>query len=80
MSGPLTVVSSPPPPLLDVLSRPTGDALMLGHVHPDADVLGTLVFLQRLEFQHSNGRRRGRAFFDFLRTYFPAQPAVSVAP
>lgn len=44
----------------------------------DTDVLGTLVFLQRLELQHNNGRRRGRAFLDFLRTYFPAQtePAV----
>jgi len=38
----------------------------------DADVLGSLVFLQRLELQHNNGRRRGRAFFDFLHTYFPA--------
>jgi hypothetical protein len=43
----------------------------------DTDVLATLVFLQRLEIQHSNGRRRGRAFFDFLRMYFPA-PAPSV--
>lgn len=43
----------------------------------DTDVLATLVFLQRLEIQHSNGRRRGRAFFDFLRTYFP-EPAPSV--
>jgi hypothetical protein len=39
----------------------------------DADVLGTLVFLQRLELQHNNGRPRSRAFFDFLRMYFPAQ-------
>jgi len=38
----------------------------------DADVLGSLVFLQRLELQHNNGRRRGRAFFDFLHAYFPA--------
>ena len=47
----------------------------------DADVLGSLVFLQRLELQHNNGRRRSRAFFDFLRTYFPApaQPAAVVA-
>lgn len=47
----------------------------------DADVLGALVFLQRLELQHNNGRRRSRAFFDFLRTYFPApaQPAAVVA-
>jgi hypothetical protein len=49
------------------------------HTIRDADVLGTLVFLQRLELQHNNGRRRGRAFFDFLRTYFPPQPAASVA-
>ena len=47
----------------------------------DADVLGSLVFLQRLELQHNNGRRRSRAFVDFLRTYFPApaQPASVVA-
>jgi Asp-tRNA(Asn)/Glu-tRNA(Gln) amidotransferase A subunit family amidase len=43
----------------------------------DTDVLATLVFLQRLEIQHNNGRRRGRAFFDFLRTYFP-EPAPGV--
>lgn len=43
----------------------------------DRDVLATLVFLQRLEIQHNNGRTRGRAFFDFLRTYFPEpSPAV----
>jgi hypothetical protein len=36
----------------------------------DADVLGILVFLHRLELQRSNGRRRGRAFLDFLRSYF----------
>jgi hypothetical protein len=41
----------------------------------DKDVLATLVFLQRLEIQHNNGRRRGRAFFDFLRTYFPEPTA-----
>jgi hypothetical protein len=45
----------------------------------DADVLKTLVFLQRLEIQHNNGRKRGRAFFDFLQSYFPVQPAASVA-
>ncbi len=36
----------------------------------DADVLGILVFLQRLEMDRSNGRKRGRAFLDFLRTFF----------
>jgi hypothetical protein len=43
----------------------------------DADVLGALVFLQRLEMQHNNGRRKGRAFFDFLRAAFPAPAAAA---
>ncbi len=42
----------------------------------DADILATLVFLERLEIQHNNGRRRGRAFFDFLRMYFPEPRSV----
>jgi hypothetical protein len=33
----------------------------------DADVLGVLAFLQRVELRLNNGRRRGRAFLDFLR-------------
>lgn len=46
----------------------------------DKDLLGVLVFLQRLELQHNNGRRKGRAFLDFLRSYFPAsQPQVAPA-
>jgi hypothetical protein len=45
------------------------------HSLRDADILGVLVFLQRIELQHSNGRRRGRAFYDFLSVHFPAQPA-----
>src|SRR5215469_14792994 len=36
----------------------------------DADVLGVLAFLQRLEIDRNNGRKRGRAFIDFLRTQF----------
>lgn len=44
----------------------------------DADVLGALVFLQRLEIQHNNGRRRGRAFFDVLRSSFPVTSAAGV--
>jgi hypothetical protein len=32
----------------------------------DADILGVLVFFQHLELQLNNGRRRGRAFLDFL--------------
>jgi len=33
---------TPPPELLETLSRPSGAVLCLGHVHPDGDVLGTL--------------------------------------
>ena len=37
--------TTPPAALLDVLGRPPGEALLLGHVHPDGDVLGTLLGL-----------------------------------
>lgn len=45
----------------------------------DTEILGVLVFLQRLERQCNNGRRRGRAFLDFLRRFLPshAPPAAS---
>jgi hypothetical protein len=52
----------------------------MGEMIRDADVLGVLVFLQRLERQHSNGRRRGRAFFDFLRGYLPEPEGASAPP
>jgi hypothetical protein len=45
----------------------------------DADILGVLVFLERLEFQYANGRRRGRAFYDFMNAHFPAAPAPDAA-
>lgn len=32
----------------------------------DADLLGALVFLQRLEYDRSNGRKKGRAFLDYM--------------
>jgi hypothetical protein len=38
----------------------------------DAEVLGILVFLERLAIDWNNGRRRGRAFLDFLNLHFPA--------
>ena len=47
----------------------------------DADVLGVLAFMQRLEMSHHNGRRRGRAFMDYLRGYFqPAGAAPAASP
>ena len=45
----------------------------------DADVLGVLVFLQRLELDNNNGRKRGRAYLDFLRNFFPERPVESPA-
>ncbi len=48
------------------------------HTLRDADVLKVLVFLQRLELSYNNGRRRGRAFADSLRTSFPAPSSVAV--
>jgi hypothetical protein len=47
----------------------------------DADVLGILVFFERLELDRNNGRRRGRAFLDMMRHFYsgddlaPAPPA-----
>ena len=48
------------------------------HSLRDSEVLGILVFLQRLELQHNNGRRRGRAFVGFLQTLLPAQNSVTI--
>jgi hypothetical protein len=45
----------------------------------DAEILGTLVFLERVELHENNGRPRGRAFIDYLRAYFP-QPEQGLAP
>jgi len=44
----------------------------------DADMLGVLVFLERIQLQYANGRRRGRAFYDFLNSQFPAQTPAAV--
>lgn len=41
----------------------------------DADLLGVLVFLESVEYQLDNGRKRGRAFLDMLR-----QQSAVVAP
>jgi hypothetical protein len=45
----------------------------------DADILCVLVFLERIQFQYANGRRRGRAFYDFLNSHFPADPVENSA-
>lgn len=43
----------------------------------DAEVLGTLVFLQRLALHNDNSRPRGRAFVGYLRAHFPHEPHSS---
>jgi hypothetical protein len=40
----------------------------------DADVLGVLVFLQRIELDRNNGRQRGRAFLDSLHAFYSERP------
>ncbi len=37
----------------------------------DKDLLGVLVFWQRMEYQRSNGRRKGRAFVESLYSLLP---------
>ena len=56
-----------------LVQRPAGDSNLR-----DADMLGVLVFLQRLEMQYNNGRRRGKAFRDFLTGYLP-EPSPAAA-
>ena len=41
----------------------------------DAEILGILVFLERVGLHERNGRPRGRAFVDYLRGYFPQKQA-----
>ena len=48
----------------------------VGHTR-DADVLGVLVFLRRMELSRNNGRPRGRAFLDFLRIEFRLPEAAA---
>jgi len=46
----------------------------------DADVLAVLVFLQRYEYARNNGRRKGRAFLDALREFYPEFSGGEPAP
>lgn len=46
----------------------------------DADVLGCLVFLQRMEYDRNNCRKLGRAFLSFLGTVYEPEPAGEAPP
>lgn len=45
----------------------------------DAEILGVLVFLQRIGIAQANGRIKGRSFIDYMRASFP-QKQASAAP
>ena len=46
----------------------------------DAEILGTLVFLQHLAIARNNGRPRGRAFLSYLFAHFPHKPQSAAEP
>jgi hypothetical protein len=46
----------------------------------DSTVLGVLIFLQRLEYANNNGRKRSRAFFDFLMQFHVPAPMAGAGP
>src|ERR1700687_3892997 len=45
----------------------------------DAEILGILVFLDRIATHQDNGRPRGRAFIDYLRGVFPMKSSSGPA-
>jgi hypothetical protein len=47
------------------------------HTVRDKDLLGVLVFWQRMEWRRNNGRRKGRAFIETLFSLLPTQPPES---
>ena len=82
--------SVPPNPLAAAMFRRVQDTLQearrretqqLGITRTrDADVLGALAFLQRLEYDRNNGRKRGRAFVDFLREVYESAAEPEAPP
>jgi len=44
----------------------------------DGAVLGVLVFLQRIEYAQNNGRKKSRAFLDFLRGFYRTDEQAAV--
>jgi hypothetical protein len=57
---------------LEAYSQRETEGLGVRRTRP-VDVLGILVFLARLEMQSANGRPRGRAFLDFVRSFLGAE-------
>ncbi|MDP9053508.1 MAG: hypothetical protein M3N93_04290 [Acidobacteriota bacterium] len=69
------VVDSVKEKLADIRRRET-EATGTSSVRNDM-ILGVVAFLQRLEYSRNNGRKRSRAFIDFLRGfYMPAEDSA----
>ena len=69
MTGAVTVTATMPSEAVLAPFRSTrGSALMLGHVHPDADVLGTLLALGQTE------KRLGTQADDFQTVFISVDP------
>lgn len=63
------------------LRRRESEATGLATTIRDSMVLRALIFLQRLEYTYNNGRKRSRAFLDFLRRFYvPLRDADETAP
>jgi len=64
---------------LDEFRRAETEKMGMAHTR-DSDVLTILVFLQRLEFDRQNGRRRGRAFLHYLHSLLEAEGVLPEKP
>lgn len=72
------IVTSVQTRLADLKKRET-EATGSASTIRDAAVLGVLAFLQRLEYGHNNGRRRSRAFLDFIGRFYVPIPEAGEA-
>ena len=50
------------------------------HTVRDKDLLGVLIFWQRMEWQHNNGRRKGRSFIESLFALMPVSEQDGSSP
>jgi hypothetical protein len=63
---------------IDEYKKAESQRLGMANVRP-ADIRDALIFLAQLCFAHSNGRPKGRAFLDLLRSNFKSERAASDA-
>lgn len=68
--------------LLDAITEFRKDEFERLGIHKTREgvALKLLVFLQHFERSYNNGRRKGRAFIDAARTFYPVTPESNLAP